>query len=404
MITIANKLYKTQIDCSTYEPQIDSTNTIITVTIYDFNNQVVNGATVNISVDKGVLTKKQNNTTSSNLSNVKTASMTTGSNGVVQFTYKANEWGFANISVNNSNIKLFVSGWQEHLMDEVEFYPWGSDVDEEDNQDLVNNPRYYIDESINHIIFVGQMPKHKFSANVTEQIGEFNPSKQGATLPTVITNEQTINTTQNSNKTYSIGIDNAWGQSWNLEWDMKTSMTSAIICVGWASSVNIGTSTFDNYIGLGVWSDGKVTAVNKYANVSADRTSGGNWTLNTWHHCQIECNNGYYYFTCDNVQIDNFGGGPLQNNYSYSIYLAAWKTGTVNIKNISFEKTSSPYLPPSNVKTIIYRPDVQISLDSHGILTARSEINAHPSVAEFRLDWTFIHPDMNYIPPSNYIN
>lgn len=56
MVTI-NKLYKVQIDCSTYEPQIDSTNTNITITVKDFNNQPIQGAIIPVSVDKGYFTQ-----------------------------------------------------------------------------------------------------------------------------------------------------------------------------------------------------------------------------------------------------------------------------------------------------------------------------------------------------------
>lgn len=403
-MALINKLYKTKIDCSTYEAQIDSTNTIITVTVIDFNNNPVSNAPVTISASKGEFIKKENNSSSSNVSELSSVSMNTGSNGIAKFTYQASEWGFITITANNNTVNLFVTGWRQNIPDEFEF----ESEPTFDDTDALINTQYYVDESINHIIFQSTMADMTFeekSGYWSSNLGLFTPYKVGETLPTLLPNEQTFNATQNSNKTYSIGLDNVYGTIWSLEWDMKTSMTSAIICVGLTKSVNIGTSTFDDYIALGVWSDGKITIAMKETDFPIDKESYGNWELNTWHHCKIECNEDHMYsFICDGETLAMWGVEVLTKSYNYAIYLDTWKVGTVNLKNISFTNNTSPYLPSTNIKNIIYRPDIVVSMDSHGLISARSEMNAHPVENTFRLDWDIIHHDMNYIPSENYMN
>lgn len=93
-------LYKTEISCSSYNLDIDGTTTV-TVTIKDFNNNLLNGVSVTLTVNKG---KFANDT--------RTYTATTNSNGQISTTYTASQWGFCTFSANNANVQVFVTGFK----------------------------------------------------------------------------------------------------------------------------------------------------------------------------------------------------------------------------------------------------------------------------------------------------
>ena len=107
---IISDLYKVIITANKYETNIDSEDVIITVTVKDFNNQPVTGKTIDLTVDKGVFTKKGN----SNVSATKSLSALSDSNGQMTAQWKANEWGLCTFTVgnNSANIQILVKGWK----------------------------------------------------------------------------------------------------------------------------------------------------------------------------------------------------------------------------------------------------------------------------------------------------
>ena len=124
MVVIASKLYKTQIDCSTYEPQIDSDDTEITITLLDFNNEPVSNEEVTVTCSGGLFWYVKRNQIDRDAfpEEVSTVTMRTNNNGQFILGYWANEWGFINIQANNTNIKLYVSGWREiELRKDIEY-------------------------------------------------------------------------------------------------------------------------------------------------------------------------------------------------------------------------------------------------------------------------------------------
>lgn len=115
MTDLITKLYKIQIDCSTYEPQIDSDDTEITITLLDFNNEPVSNEEVTVTCSGGLFWYVKRSQTDQNafLEEVSTVTIRTNDNGQFILGYWANEWGFINIQANNTNIKLYVTGWKE---------------------------------------------------------------------------------------------------------------------------------------------------------------------------------------------------------------------------------------------------------------------------------------------------
>ncbi len=112
MVTLS-KVYKTQIDSTTYEPAIDSDDNEITIKLLDFNNEPVKNEKVVVTCDKGKFIQYRRNSSVTKIKNGSSSyTGTTGSNGEFYLKYEASEWGFVNIVANNMNVKLFVTGWR----------------------------------------------------------------------------------------------------------------------------------------------------------------------------------------------------------------------------------------------------------------------------------------------------
>ena len=104
-------LYQTKITCSTYNANIDSTNTVITVKLIDFNGNAVTNKSVTLTCDKGYFNKK--NSTSISGTTTKSITLTTNSSGEITGTWTASEWGLCTFSTNNTNNQVKVSGWKQ---------------------------------------------------------------------------------------------------------------------------------------------------------------------------------------------------------------------------------------------------------------------------------------------------
>lgn len=103
-------LYQTKISCSTYNANIDSTDTVVTVKLIDFNGAAVTNKSVTLTCDKGYFNK--NGSTSISGTTTKSITATTNSSGEITATWTASEWGLCTFSTNNSNIQIKVGGWK----------------------------------------------------------------------------------------------------------------------------------------------------------------------------------------------------------------------------------------------------------------------------------------------------
>lgn len=105
-----NDLYQTKITCSTYNANIDSTDTVITVKLVDFNGAAVTGKSVTLTCDKGYFNKNGSSAISG--TTTKSISGTTNSSGEITATWTASEWGLCTFSANSSNIQVNTTGWK----------------------------------------------------------------------------------------------------------------------------------------------------------------------------------------------------------------------------------------------------------------------------------------------------
>ena len=103
-------LYQTKITCSTYNANIDSTDTVITVKLIDFNGNAVTGKSVTLTCDKGYFNKNGSTTISG--TTTKSITATTNSSGEITGTWTASEWGLCTFSTNTHNSQILVQGWK----------------------------------------------------------------------------------------------------------------------------------------------------------------------------------------------------------------------------------------------------------------------------------------------------
>ena len=103
-------LYQTKITCSTYNADIDSTNTVITVKLVDFNGAAVTNKSVTLTCDKGYFNKNGSTTISG--TTTKSITATTNSSGEITATWTASEWGLCTFSANNNTVQVNVTGWK----------------------------------------------------------------------------------------------------------------------------------------------------------------------------------------------------------------------------------------------------------------------------------------------------
>lgn len=111
MSDIITKLYETKISCSNINPIIDDIIDI-TIAILDFNGNPLSNISITLNVDKGHLLscKKDNSTTDIN---TQSYTRTTGSDGKLYFTYKADEWSLCTFSCDTEKLQVFVHGFKK---------------------------------------------------------------------------------------------------------------------------------------------------------------------------------------------------------------------------------------------------------------------------------------------------
>lgn len=116
---IISDFYQTRIEASNYNVNIDSTDTVITVTLIDFNGTAVTGKSVTLTCDRGYFNK--NGSTAISGTTTKSITATTDSNGKITATWTASEWGLATFSTSNSQqpaqTQIRVTGWKQAFSD-----------------------------------------------------------------------------------------------------------------------------------------------------------------------------------------------------------------------------------------------------------------------------------------------
>lgn len=103
-------LYQTKITCSTYNANIDSTDTVITVKLIDFNGNAVTNKSVTLTCDKGYFNKK--GSTSISGTTTKSITLTTNSSGEITGTWTASEWGLCTFSTNTVKAQVNIKGYK----------------------------------------------------------------------------------------------------------------------------------------------------------------------------------------------------------------------------------------------------------------------------------------------------
>ena len=97
----------TNIVCSDYNPNIDSTITV-TVTVKDVYGDAVSGESVTVTASEGTFTQLNG----SSITAAATVTGTTNSSGQFTLTYSCTDWGLVTFSANNTSIQARVNGWR----------------------------------------------------------------------------------------------------------------------------------------------------------------------------------------------------------------------------------------------------------------------------------------------------
>ena len=119
-----SKLYETKLECSSYNVNIDSTDTTVTLTLVDFNGSPVTNTAVTLKADKGYFTKAVGKTTTNytDASATKSINVTTDNYGKVVATWTASEWGLCTFSANNTTVQVLIKGYRTYSNNRYTIY------------------------------------------------------------------------------------------------------------------------------------------------------------------------------------------------------------------------------------------------------------------------------------------
>ena len=110
-VTIAEILgenYKiTSIECSDYNPSIDSTITV-TISVNDVYGDAISNESVTVTASEGNFTQLNG----SSITAAATVTATTNSSGQFTLTYNCTEWGLITFVANNTSIQIRVTGFK----------------------------------------------------------------------------------------------------------------------------------------------------------------------------------------------------------------------------------------------------------------------------------------------------
>ena len=98
----------TNIECSDYNPNIDSTITV-TVSVNDVYGDAISGESVTVTASEGTFTQLNG----SDITAASSVTGTTNSSGQFTLTYNCSVWGLITFVANNTNNQINVAGWKQ---------------------------------------------------------------------------------------------------------------------------------------------------------------------------------------------------------------------------------------------------------------------------------------------------
>ena len=98
----------TSIECSDYNPSIDSTITV-TVSVDDVYGDAISGESVTVTVSEGTFTQLNG----SDITSASSVTGTTNSSGQFTLTYACSEWGLITFTANNKTVQCNVTGFKK---------------------------------------------------------------------------------------------------------------------------------------------------------------------------------------------------------------------------------------------------------------------------------------------------
>ena len=98
----------TNIECSDYNPTIDS-NITVTITVNDVYGDSVEGENVTVTATEGTFAQLNG----SDITSASTVTGTTNSSGQFTLTYNCTQWGLITFVANNTSNQIRVIGWRQ---------------------------------------------------------------------------------------------------------------------------------------------------------------------------------------------------------------------------------------------------------------------------------------------------
>ena len=98
----------TSVECSDYNPSIDSTITV-TVSVDDVYGDAVSGESVTVTASEGTFTQLNG----SDITSASSVTGTTNSSGQFTLTYNCSVWGLITFTANNKTTQANVTGWKQ---------------------------------------------------------------------------------------------------------------------------------------------------------------------------------------------------------------------------------------------------------------------------------------------------
>lgn len=97
----------TSVECSDYNPSIDSTITV-TISVNDVYGDAVSGESVTVTASEGTFTQLNG----SDITAASSVTGTTNSSGQFTLTYNCSEWGLITFTANNKTTQVKVGGYR----------------------------------------------------------------------------------------------------------------------------------------------------------------------------------------------------------------------------------------------------------------------------------------------------
>ena len=101
----------TTIECSDYNPSIDSTITV-TISVNDVYGDAVSGESVTVTASEGTFTQLNG----SDITAAASVTGTTNSSGQFTLTYNCTSWGLITFVANTEKLQIKVTGWKQIIV------------------------------------------------------------------------------------------------------------------------------------------------------------------------------------------------------------------------------------------------------------------------------------------------